>query len=252
MNNPANTLCLLERRGAIATLTLNRPEARNALSIDLLDALNARLDELAHMADINAAILTGAGPAFCAGMDLKAVLNEPGAPERLLNKIADATLKLRALPMPTIARVNRAAIGGGCGLMCVCDFAITHGDAKIGYPEVDLGVCPAVVAPWLVRKIGAGAARRVLLAGGTMNGARAHQLGLVTALAPADELDQTANELAQRIAAGGPAAIRATKKWLNELDGPDLAAQVAKGAQISTEVVTSDEARACLERAFAH
>ena len=251
MNNPANSLCLLDLDGPIATLTLNRPEARNALSIDLLDALIRSLDELAHMAGINAAILTGAGPVFCAGMDLKAVLHEPGAPERLLNKIADATLRLRALPMPTIASVSRAAIGGGCGLMCVCDFAITHGDAKIGYPEVDLGVCPAVVAPWLVRKIGAGAARRILLAGGTMSGARAHQLGLAAALAPAAELGHTTRELAERIASGGPAAIRATKKWLNELDGPDLAEQVAKGARISTEVVTSDEARACLERALA-
>ncbi|MCB9838910.1 MAG: enoyl-CoA hydratase/isomerase family protein [Phycisphaeraceae bacterium] len=251
MTDSAMNLCTLETNGPVATITLNRPDARNALSIDLLDALLRRLDELATMPDINAAILAGAGRAFCAGMDLKAVLDEPGAPARLLTRIADATLRLRALPMPTIARVNRAAIGGGCGLMCVCDFAITHDDAKIGYPEVDLGVCPAVVAPWLVRKIGAGAARRVLLQGGTMSGARAHELGLVTALAPAEELDAATDKLAQRIASGGPTALRATKRWLNELDGADLAAQVAKGAAISTEVVTSDEARQCLSRAFA-
>ena len=250
MNDTANNLCLLDRDGAIATLTLNRPEARNALSIDLLDALITRLDELAKMDDVNVVILAGAGRAFCAGMDLKAILHEPGAPERLLTGIADATLKLRALPMPTIARVNRAAIGGGCGLMCVCDFAVTHDDAKIGYPEVDLGVCPAVVAPWLMRKIGAGATRRVLLAGGTMTGTRAHELGLVTSLTTANALDEDVRNLAERIASGGPAALRATKRWLNELDGPDLADQVLKGARISAEVVTSDEARACLEKAL--
>ena len=243
-------LALLTTDGPIATLSLNRPDARNALSLDLLDALDARLDELAQMTHINAAIIAGEGRAFCAGMDLKAVLNEPGAPAKLLNQIADISLKLRALPMPTIARVNRAAIGGGCGLMCVCDFAVTHDDAKIGYPEVDLGVCPAVVAPWLIRKVGAGTARRILLTGGTMSGTRAHELGLVTSLAPADELDAAVQTLAERIAAGGPAALRATKAWLNELDGPDLAAQVARGAQISTEVVTSDEARASLEKVF--
>lgn len=243
--------CLLECDGAIATLTLNRPEARNALSIDLLEALNDRLDELAPMDDISVVIFTGAGRAFCAGMDLKAVLHEAGAPARLLALIADATLKLRALPMPTIARVNRAAIGGGCGLMCVCDFAVTHDDAKIGYPEVDLGVCPAVVAPWLARRVGPGTARRILLSGGTMSGTRAHELGMVTTLTTSETLDNEVRNLAERIASGGPAALRATKLWLNELDGPDLAGQVAKGARISTEVVTSDEARACLERVFA-
>lgn len=250
MTDATNNLCLLDHDGAIATLSLNRPDARNALSIDLLDALNARLDELAKMDGVNVVILAGAGRAFCAGMDLKAVLDEPGAPAQLLNRIAETTLKLRALPMPTIARVNRAAIGGGCGLMCVCDFAVTHGDAKIGYPEVDLGVCPAVVAPWLVRKVGPGTARRVLLAGGTMTGERAHELGLVTALAASDSLDEEVRNMAERIASGGPIALRATKRWLNELDGPGLAEQVTKGARISTEVVTSDEARASLERAF--
>jgi len=250
MNNPTNNLCLLDRTDAVATLTLNRPDARNALSIDLLDALSNRLDEVAQADNVNAVILAGAGRAFCAGMDLKAVLDEPGAPAQLLTRIANVTLKLRALPMPTIARVNRAAIGGGCGLMCVCDFAVTHDDAKIGYPEVDLGVCPAVVAPWLVRKVGAGVARRVLLAGGTMSGTRAHELGLVTSLAPSDSLDEEVRNLAERIASGGPCALRATKEWLNELDGSTLAEQVNRGALISTEVVTSDEARASLSKAF--
>ncbi len=250
MTNATNDLCLLDRTEAVAKLTLNRPGARNALSIDLLDALSNRLDELAQTDNVNAVILAGAGRAFCAGMDLKAVLDEPGAPAQLLTKIANVTLKLRALPMPTIARVNRAAIGGGCGLMCVCDFAVTHDDAKIGYPEVDLGVCPAVVAPWLVRKVGAGVARRVLLAGGTMSGTRAHELGLVTSLAPSDSLDEEVRNLAERIASGGPVALRATKEWLNKLDGSTLAEQVNRGALISTEVVTSDEARACLSKAF--
>lgn len=251
MTNTTTDLCTLERDAAIATITLNRPDARNALSIGLLDALNARLDELAQTDGVNAVILAGAGRAFCAGMDLKAVLDEPGAPEQLLTKIANATIKLRALPMPTIARVNRAAIGGGCGLMCVCDFAITHDDAKIGYPEVDLGVCPAVVAPWLVRKIGAGAARRVLLTGGVMTGDRAHELGLVTTLTTADSLDEEVRNSARRIADAAPGALQATKRWLNELEGQALAEQVAKGARISAEVITSDEARRRLATAWA-
>lgn len=234
----------------IATLSLNRVDKRNALSLDLLEALHARCDELARHDDVTVCILTGAGRVFCAGMDLKAVLNEPGAPARLLSQIAELTIKLRRLPMVTIARVNSAAIGGGCGLACVCDLAVTHPDAKLGYPEVDLGVCPAVVAPWLVKTIGAGAARRVLLQGGTMSGQRALEMGLVSHCVPAEELDKTVNDLAQRLALAGPNALRATKQLLNELDEPALSAAVRKGAVLSAQVVEGPEARAMLSKAF--
>ncbi len=244
-------LAILQRCGRVATLTLNRPEARNALSIDLLHALTAQVKHLAQDGDASVCIVTGAGKAFSAGMDLKAVLDEPGAPARLLNAIADLTLALRALPQVTIAHVNGAAIGGGCGLMCVCDLAITHPDAKIGYPEVDLGVCPAVVAPWLRLRIGAGAARRVLLEGGTMTGSRAHDLGLVTSVVEHDELESAAHAMAERLAGSGPVALRATKAWLNELDGERLDEQVRRGAMISAEVVSSPEAQSRLRHAFA-
>lgn len=243
-------LALLSTDGRIATLTLNRPDKRNALSLDLLDALSARIDELAPREDLSVCILTGAGPTFCAGMDLKAVLNIPGAPPKLLSAIAELTIKLRSLPLVTIAKVNGAAIGGGCGLVAVCDLSITHPDAKLGYPEVDLGVCPAVVAPWLMRAVGGGRARRILLQGGTMSGERAHELGLIGELAPADQLDARTAELAARLAAAGPNALRATKRHLNTLDGEALADAVRRGAAISAEVVQSPEARAALDRAF--
>lgn len=244
-------LALLEQEDGVARLTLNRPDARNALSLDLLQALGARLDELASSSDAHVCVLTGAGRAFCAGMDLKVVLDDPGAPKKLLDAIADVTLKLRALPMVVVGRVNRAAIGGGCGLMCVCDIAITHADAKVGYPEVDLGVCPAVVAPWLIRRIGAGRARRVLLAGGTMSGEQALAEGMVDGLAPSLEgLDEEVQGVVERLAGAGPQAVCATKSWLNELDGSSDAEAVRRGAAISAEVLGTPEARASLERAF--
>ncbi|TVQ60430.1 MAG: enoyl-CoA hydratase/isomerase family protein [Phycisphaerales bacterium] len=243
-------LALLSVSDGVATLTLNRPEARNALSIELLGALRARVGELAQRGDVRACVVAGAGPAFCAGMDLKAVLDVPGAPAKLLSEIAELTLELRALPCATIALVRGAAIGGGCGLACVCDFAITHPEAKLGYPEVDLGVCPAVVAPWLIKKIGPGAARRVLLEGGVMSGDRAHELGLVTRVVPQDELDSATHELAQRLAKAGPRALRATKMWLNELDGSTDRALVVRGAAISAEVISTEEARDALRKKF--
>ena len=243
-------LALLTLEGRVATLTLNRPDARNALSLDLLTALHTRSDELARMRDASVCIITGAGRAFCAGMDLKAVIDEPGAPARLLSLIAELTLKLRALPQVTIAQVNGAAIGGGCGLMCVCDLAYTHPDAKIGFPEVDLGVCPAVVAPWVIQRVGAGNARRILLEGGTLSGDRAFELGMATGLADREDLDQVVHTEAARIATAGPVALRATKEWLTRADGPDIAERVRKGAVLSAEIVAGEEAQRCLRAAF--
>src|SRR5687768_10609579 len=106
-------LAQLTYDGPAAILSLNRPDARNALSIDLLHALHVRVDELAHRDDITVLVVTGEGKAFCAGMDLKAVLSTPGLPFELLSSLAEFTIKLRALPQVTVAKVNGAAIGGG-------------------------------------------------------------------------------------------------------------------------------------------
>lgn len=240
-------LVLLEFAPPIATLTINRPEARNALSIDLLTALHEAVGRLATRADCSVALMAGSGKAFCAGMDLKAVLGDRATAFRLLESLADLTIRMRRLPQVTIARVNGAAIGGGCGLATVCDFAITHADAKLGFPEVDLGVCPAVVAPWLTRKVGAGTARRILLRGGVMSGTEAHQCGIVSqVVATREELDPAAAALAQRLAEGGPNALRATKDLLNRLDGSFDEAIVRRGAELSAEVLSTPESQATL------
>jgi len=253
-------LTMLASQGRIATLTLARPDARNALSLDLLEELRHRLEEVGAGASAPDAptvlVLTGAGRAFCAGMDLKAVTSDEGLRQgmalRLLTALAEVTLALRALPMVTLAKVNGAAIGGGCGLAAVCDLAVTHADARLGFPEVDLGVCPAVVAPWLVRKIGAGRARAVLLGGGVMSGREAHAAGIVDHLVETrDELDAAADAVAARLAGGGPLALRATKALLNELDGSLDAALVRRGAEISARVLESPEAQASLRAALA-
>lgn len=245
-------LALLSIESRVATITLNRPEQRNALSHDLLVAFQSRVRDVHESEGVTVCVITGAGKSFCAGMDLKAVLDVPGAPAKMLNLIAEVTHAVRNLPMVTLAKINGAAIGGGCGLACVCDLGITYPDAKLGYPEVDLGVCPAVVAPWLVKKIGAGQARRVLLEGGLMDGRRAHEIGLVTHLAPSPEgLDHAANEIAQRIAKAGPMALHSTKRWMNELDGSTDLDVLLEGAARSARVVESDEARANLRAMFA-
>lgn len=249
-------LCELKSDGRIATLTLQRADARNSLSIDLLDALHHQINTLAGTPSVTVLILTGAGKAFCAGMDLKAVATDDGLqsglPKRLLASLAQLCLKIRSLPVVTLAKVNGAAIGGGCGLATVCDLAITHADSKMGFPEVDLGVCPAVVAPWLVRKIGAGPARAVLLSGGLMTGQQAFERGIVDqVVATRDELDAACERIAQRLATGGPGALRATKQLLNELDGSLDAALGERAAALSAEVLSRPEAQAMLRAKLA-
>jgi methylglutaconyl-CoA hydratase len=246
-------LATLSFDGRIATLALNRPDARNALSVELLAALHSRLDELAREPTATVLILTGAGKAFCAGMDLKAVLAPPAgaatpdAPLKVLFLLADLAMRIRQLPMVTVAKINGAAIGGGCGLATVCDVAVTHADSKMGFPEVDLGVCPAVVAPWLVRKVGAGRARNILLSGGVMSGGRAGELGIVDRVVPTlAELGPEVDEVAQRLAAGGPNALRATKDLLNELDGSLDKSLARRGAELSAHVLGTAEAQSML------
>jgi methylglutaconyl-CoA hydratase len=241
-------LVLTSRDAAVTTITLNRPEQRNALSPGLIGALERTIADLHEDDETRVVILTGAGRCFCAGMDLKGVIDDPEAMAGMLHGLGRVMLGIRRLPVPTIARVQGAAIGGGCGLMVVTDFAVTHPEAKVGYPEVSLGVCPAVVAPWLMRRVGAGRARAMLLGGGTMTGQAGYEAGLATHLAGREELDTATTDLARGLARGGRRALAVTKQWLNELDGP-LDEQVAeRGATLSAEVIAGEEARERLQR----
>ncbi|GAB4548168.1 MAG: enoyl-CoA hydratase-related protein [Phycisphaerales bacterium] len=250
MTDTATEVATLSIEGRIATLTLNRPDKRNALSRELIAALHAHADSVRTNPDVSVLLLRGAGRSFCAGMDLKAVLKEPGAPLELLSGIAELTILLRTMPQVVVADVRGAAIGGGCGLVAVADLSITHPDAKLGYPEVDLGVCPAVVAPWLVQSIGAGPARRVLLQGGTMSGQRAYELGLVSQCVPADEMDEAIEALTARLARAGVVALGATKGLLSELEADRIHALVRAGAKVSADVIASDEAQERLAKIY--
>ena len=239
--------------GGIATLTLNRPEARNALSPELIEAMNAAIDRIGTDAAARAVrvmILAGGGTVFCAGMDLKGVLSDPKKMAQMLRGLSQFLRKVRRLPIPTIARVQGAAVGGGCGLMVVTDFDFTHPDSKVGYPEVDLGVCPAVVAPWLIKKIGAGRARAMLLAGGTMSGQQGFDRGLASHLVAQDQLESASLELAGKLLKGGPHAMAVTKRWLNELDGSMDDAPLDRAAELSAEVIAGEEAQSRLRTIY--
>ena len=234
----------------IVTLTLNRAGKRNALSREMLKAIHTGLDEVEQNKEMRVFILAGAGRSFCSGMDLRGVIDDPKAMGSMLGDLANATMRIRTLPVPTIARVQGAAIGGGCGLMIVCDFAFTHPESKVGYPEVDLGVCPAVVAPWLIQKIGAGRTRAMLLAGGTITGKQGFESGLATHLCDLDQLMEETEAFAHNLARGGKTALATTKAWLNEVDGSLESKTLLRGAEISAEVIASDEAQKRLRKLY--
>ncbi|MCA9273456.1 MAG: enoyl-CoA hydratase/isomerase family protein [Phycisphaerales bacterium] len=243
-------LATLTIAGPITTLTFNRPDAHNALSIAMLTDAHRCMDEVESLARSDSAptvlVVTGAGRSFCAGMDLKEVIieDDPTLPVQLLESLARLTHRIRLLPMVVVGRVNGAAIGGGCGLVTVCDLAITHADAKLGFPEVDLGLCPAVVAPWLVRKIGPGKARQVLLSGGLMSGATAFEFGIVSSTVETrDELDGAVRKLTNTLATGGREALGATKKLLNTLDGSNDLDILLEAAKLSASVLATEDAQ---------
>jgi methylglutaconyl-CoA hydratase len=230
----------------IVTLTLERAEKHNALSAELIEALHGGLDEIEGNKEMRCMVLAGDGRSFCAGMDLKGVIDDPEAMGAMLRGLAMVSRRIRNLPVPTIAQVQGAAVGGGCGLMVVCDFAFTHPESKLGYPEVDLGVCPAVVAPWLIKKLGAGRARAMLLAGGTMNGEQGFKAGLATHLCELTELPVAVRDFAENLAKGGKDALATTKRWLNELDGSLNDDILQKGADLSAKIIGGEEAQARL------
>ena len=236
----------------IATVTMNRSEKRNALSIELIEALEQAIETIEHDDSVRVLILAGEGKSFCAGMDLQGVMADAQGMRRMLRGLSRVLRRIRRLVVPTISKVQGAAVGGGCGLMVVTDFAITHPQAKVGYPEVSLGLCPAVVAPWVMRKIGPGPARAMLLAGGTISGQEGYERGLASHLVDQDRLDAEVEALAQSLAQGGVVATKTTKSWLNELDGSLEDAALDRAADLSADVIASEEAQARLRSLFGH
>src|SRR6266852_5670523 len=196
-----NTVLYAESN-SIATITLNRADKRNAISYELIDDLTAALSQAAG-STAQIVILTGAGRAFCAGMDLENLKQLLGrTPEENLQDSTRMAGLFRALydfPKPTIAAVNGAAIAGGTGLATMCDFTLAVPDAKFGYTEVRIGFIPAVVSSILVWQVGHKIARDLLVSGRIFDSAEAHRLGLVNEVVSVESLMTRARELALQL-----------------------------------------------------
>lgn len=223
----------LQRRGAAAWITLNRPDAMNALSAAMCDELSPLLDRLGRDPEVRVLVLTGAGRAFCAGADLKSVLGEsaqaPGAEDALnafVDRVADTIERLRALSKPTIAALNGLTMAGGLELAMACDLMIAAESARIGDAHANFGVFPgAGGAAVLPRRIGPTAAKYLLFTGDTMAAADLVPLGLVNRVVPDGDLVAEVDKLASRIAAKSPLVLRRMKQAVADgLDQPEAAA----------------------------
>jgi methylglutaconyl-CoA hydratase len=209
----------LEISGPLATLTLNRPEKRNAISPQMIDDLLAALDAV-EQGPVQIAILTGAGRAFCAGMDLDALRAlSTHSPEQNLvesRRMAQMFRRLWSFPKVLIAAVNGAAVAGGCALATLADFTLAVPEAQFGYTEVRIGFLPAIVSVFLRRQMGEKIARDLLLTGRLFPAEEAHRIGLVNEVVPAASLLERARALAGTLLANSPSSLLATKALIRD------------------------------------
>jgi methylglutaconyl-CoA hydratase len=216
-----SVLLSVDERG-IATLKLNRQECHNAIDSDCADLLTANLETLSEDEDIRAVILTGTGISFSAGHDIDALRSHVAASQETLaqqiRQYARLLHTLDTLNKPTIARVQGAAFGLGVGLIACCDFAIGAADALFGFSEVRQGNIPGVVTPYVVRAIGARAARRYLIGSERFNAGKAKRLGLLHQEVQHAMLDNTVEQLIRQLLINGPIAMNETKRLIREIE----------------------------------
>jgi methylglutaconyl-CoA hydratase len=239
-----------------AIITFNRPDRRNAISRDLIVAAKEAFTKARDDAAVRAVILTGAGNAFCAGMDLAELteslqtLPEAGKVWDDAQQLSSLYQLIYTLPKPTIAAVPGAAVAGGAGFVTVCDLALAAPEAKFGYPEVRRGLVAAMVMPHLLRHVGERCARYLLLTGELIGAEEACRVGLINAVVPSKEkLLESAMAWVKSLAEGGPNALGLTKSLLGQFSRQAIS--VEETAKASAAPRLSEEAKLGLEAFFA-
>lgn len=250
----------------IHTILLNRPEKRNALTPELIADLAQALEAAGANAGCRVVILTGAGSAFCAGLDLEhlermceAAATDPQfatSCQADAEGIANLLHTLYVLPKPTIAAVNGPAIAGGMGIATLCDFTLAVPEAKFGYTEVRIGFIPAIVSAYLRSQIGDKKARDLLLTGRLISAEEARVLGLVTRVVPEPELLREARALAEKLLRNSPAAMESTKRLLTQFADRTLAEDLEAAIRANVEARCTEDfregVRAFLEKRHPH
>ncbi|MDZ4723984.1 MAG: enoyl-CoA hydratase-related protein [candidate division Zixibacteria bacterium] len=210
-----------EKNNAVGRITFNGPEIHNAFNATVISELSALLSEIEIDPSIRVVVLTGAGKSFCAGADLnwmRSVVSQ-SFEENLAesNKLADLFYQFYTFRCPIIARVNGAAIGGGTGFVAVCDIAIASESSVFSFSEVKIGVVPACIGPYVIKKMGEGKARELFITGERMNAVRAREVGLVNSVVADGDLDNEVDKLIASILSSGPSAVSMAKKLISEV-----------------------------------
>lgn len=239
---------LIERSGAIATVTLNRPDVRNAFDDALIAALTRAFRELGADSSIRVIVLAANGKAFCAGADLTWMrrMADYTHAENLADATALATMlrTIHECPKPVIARVQGDVFAGGMGLVAACDIAVAVDTARFCLSEVKLGLIPATIAPYVIAAMGARSAQRFFLTAEVFPAQTAAQIGFVHELAAAEELDTRIAHFTAALLSASPAALTAAKRLLSEVGGrPIDDALVADTASRIADIRASDEGR---------
>lgn len=241
----------IETSGEATVVRLNRPDARNAFNEGMIAELTQAFRSLPS--STRAVIVAGEGPAFCAGADAewmsrsKSFSREEN--ERDAGKLADLLRAVDECPWPVIARVQGAAMGGGAGLVAACDIAVAQEDAQFGFPEVRLGLIPAVISTFVLGRIGGRAARRYFLTGEKFGAAEAAAIGLVHEAVRRDALDSTIDGIVRAILQGGPKAQLAAKRMIRDLQNLPRDRAIEQSIRAIAEIRVSPEAQEGL-RAF--
>lgn len=227
---------------ALAIVTLNRPDRRNALSVELLEALCQTFAALADEPTRRAVILRGAGPVFCAGLDL-AEADDVDAVRKSAGRTAALFMLLMTSPLVTVAAVQGGAYAGGGGLMAACDFAVTTEDARFAFPEVRRGLLPALISVVLRNRLRDSDLRELFLLAEPVDARRAQAIGLVNRVVPRDRLLEEAQALVATVLLGGPVAVQNTKALLRPSQGADMKRDLGWTLAAHEGARTGDEAR---------
>ncbi len=243
---PAASEALVQRedRDGVATLTLNRPQARNALSRAMMAALQAEMNALREDRDIKVVVLAANGPAFCAGHDLKELRANPARDKHLatFRQCSQLMLSITRLPQPVIARVHAMATAAGCQLVATCDLALAAEEAKFATPGVNIGLFCSTPMVALSRAVGRKQAMEMLLTGRAITATEAERIGLVNRCLPAAELDAAVDELARGIAAKSPLTVKTGKEAFYRQVELGLEEAYAYTAQVMTENMLARDA----------
>ena len=243
-----------ELTGGVLRLTLNRPDKRNALNTAMIESLLAELEEARLSAEVRVVLLKGSGKDFCAGADLRELLdsvdNTPEENAAQAMKLGSVFVAIRQLEKPVVAAVHGRALAGGCGLATACDLVVAKSSSSFGYPEIQRGFVPAMVMAMLRRAVGEKVAFDLVSTGHILSATDASAVGLVSRVVSDDQFDTAVEDIVSTYASNSASALGLIKKQLYELEARDFEAGIRLGADVNAVARSTPDFRDAVSRFF--